>query len=284
MDFLEFQRNPELAGLKIEDIEDFQRETAIVVWAENKDKGGVIATHKSGRKIFPQNDYYLHFSKEEAWVCKLKLYGDVYKATPIQRIDASFFYNLKSDQVDDIVDQLWEKRQSLLQPMVEAKMAEELAEIERQSSEKYAKELERLKAEIDRLKDESASDKRIIDSLQKNIGSRTDGSKVETPQSESSPHNNFSQPQFFDSTPRQYKVQRESEDVIQSDFFVRSRYFVHVSKDGKLMSIRPHESGTAICIDGSITLFGLGEFFPYDGVREYDAISDVEGGLIVRLA
>jgi hypothetical protein len=80
------------------------------------------------------------------------------------------------------------------------------------------------------------------------------------------------------------KVRRIGPDQLQSDDFVARRYFVHVSADRNRMTIRPHEAGSVVCVNGCLSLSSLGLVSSYDGPTDLPAeYSPAYGGYLVCL-
>ncbi len=79
-------------------------------------------------------------------------------------------------------------------------------------------------------------------------------------------------------------VERTGPDELRSEAFNRTRYFVHISSDYRILLIRPHDSGDVICIDNKIMLNGLSMALQFSGptqlISEY---SPEYGGILIHL-
>ena len=81
-----------------------------------------------------------------------------------------------------------------------------------------------------------------------------------------------------------YFVTRSGPDTIYSDGFNKSRYFVHLSADPKMMLIREHKNGNVVCMDNTMVLEGLSTILPYnEGDVLQSEYSSRYGGIIVYM-
>jgi hypothetical protein len=79
-------------------------------------------------------------------------------------------------------------------------------------------------------------------------------------------------------------IRRIDGDTLFSDDFVHRNYFVHVSSNQTVMTIRPHVEGNVLCIDKRIQLNGLSLISPYGGPTDVPAEYNPKyGGFLVML-
>lgn len=285
VDFIDMQKNPELYGIDPKSIEDLDNQIDIITFKDDK-KSGLMARYK-GKRVQLEWEFQNTVQKNETWLCVLNSRDTGIKAEPIQKIDAAFFFQLKSQQVEVIANILWETHKDSLMPTLEERFLENRESTESETIKKYIQEIEKLKSQIDQLEDSAAADKKIIESLESdNVKGIKTSNSLNKP-IESPP--NF--PNFDDFTSsldycmvQNAIVKRIRPDIIFSDSFVRTRYFVHISKDRRLLLVRPHEYGDAICLNGRIELTGLGSLVQYDSPKELVArYNPTYGGLLINL-
>ena len=219
--------------------------------------------------VFPRLDFA--GMSEGTWICTLEKMKDTYRATPIRKIDASFFMELKRSQKDEIINALWEGHKEELLPELKELYSQTLQDdIERGVSEATAslsKTIEKLKEEKAELERTVEANNVIIDNIDKN------------------------QPSFIDDKPETEEVtpcskiivKRVSPDMISSPFFTYHKYFVHVSHDLKTLVIQQHDYGTVICINNILLLSGLGSISSFSGETELPSEYVPNKGLVVHL-
>jgi len=79
-------------------------------------------------------------------------------------------------------------------------------------------------------------------------------------------------------------VRRDGPDSISSDSFDKSRYFVHLSADHRVIIVRPHNEGDVVCMDNTIVLAGLSLVSTFNG--PYEMVSEYNysyGGILIYL-
>ena len=282
MDFNDFLAEyNEKYGLSEEDW-DGLRKNVILSFLE-EDGGKVMAWHK-GIPVFRHRDSDKVISAGDVWICSLdKSKETYYFAKGLQRIDSSFVYELKRDQIEEIANITWDKQRVVIEPLLEDRykniMEEKLMQAIDDTKEKYEEQLCQMRDSIHQLEQRDAENKKIIASLQeqKKTAKRSEEHAV----NETAPPVNLAD--SF-SLVKDTAVRRDGPDTISSPFFSRSRYFVHLSADHRLLTIKPHESGNVICIDNTMALAGLNLVSPYEGpcdmISEY---SPQYGGLKIYL-
>jgi len=281
MDFNDFlAENSEKYGLSAEDWEGY-RKNVILSFIED-DTGKVIAWYK-GIPVFRHRDSEKAISPGDTWICSLdKSKVSFYFATGLQRIDASFMYELKRDQIEEIASIIWKEQRHVIEPLLEDRYKEVMEEnrikcIE-DTREKYEEQLGLVRESLRQLEQRDAENKKIIASLQeqREVAIKVEHSDIKDPHKISQ---DIGLPAVED-----IHVRREGPDTISSQFFNRSRYFVHLSVDHRVLRIKPHESGNVICIDNTMVLAGLSLISqfeaPYEMISEY---SPLYGGLMLFL-
>lgn len=219
--------------------------------------------------VFPRLDFA--GMSEGTWICTLERMKDAYRATPIRKIDASFFLELKRSKKDEIIDALWEGHKEELLPELKELYLQTLQEdIEKAVAEATAS----LTKTIADLKEEKAELEKTVEAnnvIISNMG------RVQTPVAEEN-----KEPEGMIMSSR-IVVKRVSPDMISSPFFTGHKYFVHVSYDLKTLVIQPHDYGTVICINNVLLLSGLGNISSFSGETELPSEYVPEKGLVVHL-
>lgn len=288
VNLLDMQREPEKYGIDPETIENYEKKLEILTFESNEKKGYGVVSFVRGIPVFPDDASKAQINEHETWFCELKRKENVFNARAIVKIDNSFLFELKPDKRDLIVDILWNSHRDSLEPHFDKKYQSTRARLESDSIQRYEQEVEKLKTRIDELEKISTDDKKIIESLQNRGNQPAINDTTMMHKTTSSP------PGFplFDeySNIPEYRnlhklvVKRLEPDIIFSDSFTKTRYFVHMSRDKKLLLIRPHEYGDAICINGRINLIGLGATIPFDTQKELNSeYSPTYGGTLVHL-
>ncbi|MDR3075233.1 MAG: hypothetical protein LBU30_04260 [Candidatus Methanoplasma sp.] len=258
------------------------RKNVILSFAED-DSGKITAWHK-GIPVFRHWDSEKTISPGDTWICSLdKSKGNYYFAKGLQRIDSSFMYELKRDQIEEIANAVWKEQRHIIEPLLEDKykemMNEQLTQAVNDIRAEYEKKIETMKDEMHQFEQRDTENKQIIASLQeqKNLANRPEKHKADKTASD---------PVSFDGMfgTNDISIRRDGPDRIYSQFFSKSRYFVHLSLDHRVMVVRPHESGTVVCVDNTIVLAGLSQISPFEGpcdmISEY---SQQYGGLKIYL-
>lgn len=278
MDFNNFLAEcNEKYGLTEEDWAGLRKNVILTFMKE--DNGKVIAKYK-GIPVFRHRDSEKEISPGDTWICSLDTSRDTYYfAKGLQRIDSSFMYELKKDQIGEIANAVWNTQRQVIEPLLEDKYKEVLEKqiIQAIGDTKavYEGQLGAMRDNMHQLEQRVAENKQIIASLQEQ---RETAKKEEQTM--------ISRDNFVDGFPtvKDTQVRREGPDTISSNFFSRSRYFVHLSVDHRLLTIRPHESGNVICMNNTMVLAGLNLISQFEGpcdmVSEY---SPQYGGLKIYL-
>lgn len=255
--------------------------TAILIF--RRDEKNNVTARLGGEVVFRDyaSEHIIH--ENEIWVCTIEKSAMASYAKPLQKLDASFLFELKQEQMDDLTSKIWEMNRSTLEPRLEEvykeQMERRLATILAQNKEEYEKKNWELKETIRELEKTLEEDRGIIESLQSRLKGMEDAGISRQPSDT---------PVMTDMMGAfelaKVKVRRTGPDQISSDSFRSSRYFVHVSADSRLMVIRPHEAGNVVCVNNCIILAGLNVLSPY--VEDGDMVSDYStkfGGIGVLL-
>lgn len=295
VNYFDMQKSPGKYGIDSDLLEEFKDCIDFITFGANARAEGVISEY-NGMIVFPERGFESTFQENETWLCLLKRYETVIKVKPIEKLDSSFFFDLKAEQVDKIVDILWQKNKDLLEPALEKKFLNDKKEIKPEIIDKYEKEIQRLKIQISDFEQYTAADKQIIKSLQVElIDSLQKNNKAINVSGETIKSKSISEtpsPPVFDEFTKASKyqflqkivIERIEPDTISSKSFVESRYFVHISKDKKLLLVRPHTYGDVICTYNKIDLIGLGVMAPFDIPKELNAeYSHTYGGILINL-
>lgn len=255
---------------KIDDRDlDNLRRTAVLTFVN--DNHGNISSRYNGRLVYRDRASIEVIRPGETWIVALipnPSSDRNYFAAAIQRIDSSFLFELKKDQIDEIADALWNTQREKIEPII----IEKYAELHRSEVEKEVEtamtsvnaELSAAKDKLSALEKRNMEDTKIIESMRAQLERRS----FEVPVIRRGTRTEASDPfQIPDVT-----VRRIGPDTITSEFFTKDRYSVHVSADLRLMVMVPDPDGTVICIDHIITLQGLNTIKPYSG-NESDMVT-----------
>ena len=282
--FLDFQKEMhEEYGVSYSDMDRLKKVQVLTFFTSDED-GKVMARMPGGGIVFRHKDGGTHINPGETWVCELLERGTTFFAIGVLKLDAKFFFDLRSDQVDVIADKIWEDNQSVLEPRFEEmyrKKAEDtlntrLLESKKREDEALAT-VEDLKAEIEAT---GTRNKMVVVALEKELAELKE-SALRTPTPELDRTVVSGSPFSIEMTPR---IRRVGADELYSEDFRHRHYFVHLSADRSMLTIRPHDRGNIVCLDNRITLCGLGLISPYGGPADMPAEYNPKyGGYVVYL-
>ena len=284
IDFFEFQRMfQEEHGITDADM-DRLKKVQVLSFFTSEESGTVMARLPGGGVVFRHKDGGMQINPGETWVCELLERGTTFFAIGMLKLDAKFFFDLRADQVDVLADLIWKDNQSILEPRFEEmyrKTLEEtlnarLLESKRREDEALAK-VEELRDEIEAI---SAKNNMVVTALERKLAELKESAmRAPSPEPERS---TVSGPQFsIELNPR---IRRVGPDELYSEDFRHRNYFVHLSADQSMLTIRPHDRGNVVCLDNRITLSGLGLISPYGGPADMPAeYSPKYGGYVVYL-
>lgn len=282
VDFLELQkRYQEEHGVTDADM-DRLKKVQVLTFFSSADGGTVMAKLPGGGIVFRHKDGGMHINPGETWVCELLERGTTFFAVGVLKLDAKFFFDLRSDQIDVIADRIWQDNQSILEPRFEEmyrKKAEDTLNARLLESKKREEDalatVEELKAEIEAI---NARNKMVVSALENELADLRESAR-RAPAEDVEPI--AASPFSVEMNPR---IRRVSADELYSKDFHHRNYFVHLSADQSMLTIRPHDRGNVVCLDHRITLSGLGLISPYGGPADMPAEYNPKyGGYVVYL-
>lgn len=284
IDFLELQKQFQEEYDVPDGDMDRLKKVQILTFFTSEESGKVMARLPGGGVVFRHKDGGMHINPGETWVCELLERGTTFFAIGVLKIDAKFFFDLRADQVDIIADHIWKENQSILEPRFEEMYRKKLDEtlnarlLESKKREDEALAVvDELKAEIETI---NARHKMVVSALEKELYELKEGSlRATSPKPERSdvPVSPFS----MEFNPR---IRRVGPDELYSEGFHHRNYFVHLSADQSMLTIRPHDRGNVVCLDNRIILVGLGLISPYGGPADMPAEYNPKyGGYVVYL-
>jgi hypothetical protein len=264
-------------GLTEEDWKELKK-AAILTFVEEGDK---IKSTYNGAHVFRHRDSESTIKGGETWICSLDDKKTYFFAKGLQRVDSSFMFELKKDQVDEMASMTWEKYRHILEPGLEEKykevMLKNIAQAVEEKSQEYEDRIKTLNESIRLLEQKDTENTNIISSLHEKLNAAESGKKA-TPVTDDA----YGIPEYR--PPVTAAVRRDAPDTISSESFNKSRYFVHLSADHRVIVIRAHEQGNVVCMNNTIILEGLSLISsftkPYDMISEYD---HARGGIRIHL-
>lgn len=270
MDFNEFGKylNEEY-GVDENDLSRYKK--SIIVSFETRDDGKVFAKYR-GKTVYRHRDYENEINSGETWICSIDTgYEDNWSfAKPIMKIDSSFMYELKKDQIDEIATVVWEKQKQSILPFLEEKYHDineaTVAQLMKTQKEQYDAEIARLKNKITTLELENKTAQDIIEEME-NIHATEIEKLASTPLKQKADPDAKEKIKTFDKGPEPNNIQsskdekifarRTGTNAIESNYFTKMRYYVHFSPDYSVLSIQAHNHGNVYCKDQKIELAGL---------------------------
>lgn len=268
MNFQEWQRlGIEAGDLSEDEIDDYAGQNVLLNFSTSE--LGPKSVYKK-RSVYPAQGVSM---TEGTWICALESDKGMYRATPVKKVDASFFLELKRDQKDEIVSELWEKHRDELIPMLKEYYSETLAhDIQMAVNEAVSakdSEIDSLKSENEALKNTVHANELIIEDLKKKSQSAVPAAEQMIT--------------FEGAVKSKIVVTRTSPDTIASPFFTAHKYFVHINRNLDTLMIQPHDYGTVVCINNALLLSGLGVISTYTEDAELPSEYVPDKGLIVHL-
>jgi uncharacterized coiled-coil protein SlyX len=296
MDFLEFQKEMnDQYGTTDSDWAPLRK--AAVVRFDYDDKNNLSGQYNR-KFVYPDWDHTDVIRAGDIWLVTLtdnpKTYAN-YFAKPLRKIDASFLYEMNKSQLDSLAISLWENNRAILEPFMEERyqdvMNEHIGKALEERTEELNKKIAELEAQLQEMREINDQDKKIIQSNEERIGFLT--AKLTVLEKEHSvpvkPAPAEARPPSIETFSESVEVpkvviERSGPDSLTSEGFTKSRYFVHLSADHRMLLIRDNKDGNVICMDNTLILSGLSTIMPYNEgdvlVGEY---SSRYGGLVVYL-
>ena len=292
MDFMNFVKEmEEQYGTTDADWEPLKR--AAVVRFDYDEKNNLSGQYNR-KFVYPDWNHTADIRAGEIWLVTLtenpKTYAN-YFAKPLRKIDASFLYEMNKDQLDSLALFLWNENRTILEPFLEEKyreiMNDHIAKAVEERTDELMRKIAELGTELETLRKIGEEDKMIIQSNEDRIQSlnaeiaalRKGAPAAPVPVSQPS------QEVFCEEirVPR-VVIERSGPDSLTSESFNKSRYFVHLSADHRMMLIREDKNGTVICLDSTLILSGLSSILPYNEGDVLQAeYSNRFGGIVVSL-
>ncbi|NLN72176.1 MAG: hypothetical protein GX137_05255 [Thermoplasmatales archaeon] len=254
--------------------------TAILSFERDVDSNNIFSKY-GGRMVFRHKNHEDRIFEGETWICSLVLKNNYYFAKGLQRLDGSFMLELKREQMEDIADAVWNSQKDKIEPVLEEKykevMKKAVGEKVAEAVDEKDSEIRDLNAQIEELEQRDSENRQIILSLEEKVR-----------KAESRPMVPLDAPAMPPSASLfrtdRAEVERIGPDELYSKDFNRTRYFVHISSDYRILLVRPHDSGDVICIDNKIVLNGLSMALQFSGptqmISEY---SPEYGGILIHL-
>jgi hypothetical protein len=273
----------------------------LVTFTKNQARSGgdPVGRHPvNGRIVFPDKRRLGATIKVgETYFCDLEEYQPpeglpVYYANPVMRVDATYLFDLRSDQIAKIVDALGGTAMSPLLDQARAQIKKQIEAQFKVEFETLARERDAAKSEIDRLRTELEKQQHAAVTLKlevENLNQRARDfeGKGKTAEPLSTP----GQANRQDWLPIQSQVigissvYRPSSEQLTSSFFRDGHYFVHVSPDRHLLMIHPHPEGNMPAAGERLTIPGLSVLRPFDSPEDLPASIDARtGGLLVDIS
>lgn len=323
MDLNDFRREMIERGIDaeeaLESLETGRKKIHMLTFGLDNKKSNVIS-HVNGKVTFVDSRFPENIEVGDVWICSVTEGTNfVNYAMPIYKITASFLINLDSNLRESMIDSLWKRNRG----MFESDFAQRYKdEIHNTAIEEARTELEgiinELKSKVSGLENQLEQGRILNRTLSASpmpgmidLGSDPDdGGCIEL-----GPVSLCSEPEVpsikvptAPKIPNTYRagspgmpeirmmgvrekvphmtfdVERIGEETLFSESFTDHRYFVHISPDTKMLTIRPNEFGSALCINRRIRLKGLNGLSPFAEKKKLVAeYSDKYEGLLVYL-
>jgi len=214
----------------------------------------------------------------------------VYYAEPVARVDATFLFDLRPDQVARMVDGLEATAQRTLLEQARAKIKKSVEEAVKGELDRLQKEREAavdrsegLEEDLARLRDERATLRMEVEGLEHRVSELEEDTdrgvhEVAEPPGEASDSWHMLGPAVGAGRPL---VRRRTEEVLGSAMFRDGLHFVHVSPDRRLLRVYAHPEGNLPAVGGRLKVPGLGTIRPFAGEEELPARVDPSTGAIL---
>lgn len=275
----------------------------LVTFTRNTEQGktGLIGKHPlNGRPIFPDmRRRGNEIRPGDTWFCELEEYRPmvaqpvVYYANPIIKVDASYLFDLRSDQVDALLKALQETTQDTLLEVAKAKQREQLEKEAQARIEAALRERDDARNESDRLREELAEARKDLSVLKREVDilkmRDIGGSNSVHPSTAHPPPSESAEPPdgwtaLGQGNATTLALDRPLANVIDSPYIRNGRYFVHVSPDRTRLLIRWHVAGNLVAVGGKIEIPSLEVLRPFDRAEKLRATYDLRaGGILVYL-
>lgn len=233
----------------------------------------------------------------DSYFCELSEYHpdsgpSVYYANPIIKVDASYLFDLRPEQMDRLIAALEKTTQGKLLDQARAAIRLELETASRVRLDALQTERDEARSQADSVKAELAREVAAGKSLQGEVATlnallkETQANQKEEPDLDpqsSQPLTNW--PPAVIEEIGATSVLRPRAEQIESPYFKEGRYFVHVAPNRKLILVRPRKEGNLVAVGRRITIPGLSVLRPFDFPERLPAAYDSRSeGLLVDLS
>lgn len=252
----------------------------------------------NGRPVFPDKRRQGGDIKSgETWFCELEEYrpgggGAVYYGNPIVKVDASYLFDLRPDQVDKLLAALQQTSQPTLLDLARKSIQTELERAAQARVEAMQRERDSARAESDslhtevaKLTDSAAILRREVEALKGSPPGREPLNKAEPAQPASTVALRVESDWLpLGNSPIAALIDRPAAGKLRSVQFRDGRYFVHVSPDRRLLLVRYHPEGNLVATSNCLDIPGLDVLRPFDRPEQLHGSFELRGGgLLVRL-
>ena len=280
-----------------------------------------IVSFLNGKITFVDGRFPGKVDVGDVWICSVSSSGTVNYAMPLYKITASFLINLDSHLREEMIDSLWERNKSMFETDFAQRYKDEIHDSAiLEARAELGDKITELKTRVSELENQLAQNRilnkttiAVQDQQTEMIELSSDiddmgcielGSEVIATDTETSFIREPSVPKIPSTYragspgipeirvaevkgPTQhiiFNVERIGEETLYSESFTDHKYFVHISPDTKILTIRPNEFGSALCINKRIRLKGLNKLSPFTEQKKLTAeYSDRYEGLMVYL-
>lgn len=280
---------------------EFDPVNRVVMCTFRRMDNGNIAAFSSGRTIYRDHESELLIKEGETWFCELKQSPKIshqYFAKALLKVDASFLYDLRRNQYDELLDHIWEAHrhdiESDLEMMYVDTIDEKAKAIASASIKEYEDREATLKVDLtllrekvsdlelekealvmkaeDSLAEEELHKERVV-SLEERIRmleAERDELRValdrESHGAEDVPRKKHKVSVPKDDCTEDLLI-RTGVDTLYSSRFTRDRYRIRFASDMTYIKFIADENGDVHCKDGNIRVRGLDGVIPFDGVK-----------------
>ena len=269
------------------DDDDWRQLTDAAVIKFDTDKKGNVSGIYHGTIVFMNSASDETIQPGDIWICDLKrnpkLGSNNYFATPLRKVDASFIFEMKKEDLAEFAGMIWSKYREEIEPEMKDRYMDavnaEITKAKEESRSEFETERVKMAAKIEELEQKDVENRKIINSLQNKISSADTAEKRTAVQGTAGAGTMQGMLPSSD-----VSVERTGPDTISSEFFDRSRYTVRLSADYRKMAVIPDDNGSVVCIDNEMTLAGLNMISPFTEsgpmISEY---SSAYGGVLIYL-
>ena len=261
-------------GLQDSDWDPLRR--SAVIRFDYDEKGFVSGVYQ-GKPVYRDSNHELDINPGDIWIVSLTMNyktNNNYFAKPLQKVDGAFLYQMKKEQIDELSMHLWESNRMVLEPFLEERykdvMSEQISKAVKAQTEELEKTVSDLQAQLAEQKKINEEDKSIIESNEEKIRllsakvlvMENEPGSTPAPRVEAKEERHIQQ--FELSSVRKAVVERSGPDMLRSEVFDKSRYYVNLSADHRIVLVRENKNGNVVCVDNTIMLDGLNTILPFE--------------------